>query len=724
MASANKLAALMGNPLLEINLALFLESYPTDQRHELIDQAARARGIWNRLQREDVPGAILGDEVGKGKTYVALALAFATLAWRRNGRILVLTHSRSMAKTWAARWSQDICRMVHQKWRGHFDDDWKPRIVSQYAEFIDAIEQTAGSPAIFFASYDTLKRFHSHEGRRRHLLGALRLIYRAHGIRLSRKDKLRLVKAVVPDGGTMPRLPLSVNEVAAIRILKVAFDPVQRDWRRKSHKAIESFLDGEAARDLHIRPKIDLLIVDEAHKLEGDRRGSVVTHLLSGKFRKGVWVTATPFSLTLSELRRRLRQFEHAAGAPLEYRETINDLPLAEYQRSVSERVDFRRLPELQTALRRRMVRSTWNNRNERRILDWTGEATGAALLPTMVLERVISNIMSAGDRTHVASVRETLCSSWAATLESLNDGALARFRHEPWMARLQKVLTNAVHLDPKLCTAVDQLAKLAYAGEKTVVFTHRTETSAMLVSALRRDSRIHALTSRFQKDGKRWRERAERVRQALELPTLRQAYTVAKVIASSLDAPTNPSSQALKAWWRRHKKSLESQSRTAGQSDVLDYLEAVAGRSRRLPVVARYDGEVSGGDETEPDTVSNHQKFNLPCAPLILVTSRKGQEGIDLHHYCRRVVLYDLPWNPALIEQRIGRVHRLGGMRSKKRPVEVVYCYQKGSYEELIAQRVKRRCEMMHALLGAGTWLDQDREVDELERYRMTFPP
>ena len=77
-----------------------------------------------------------------------------------------------------------------------------------------------------------------------------------------------------------------------------------------------------------------------------------------------------------------------------------------------------------------------------------------------------------------------------------------------------------------------------------------------------------------------------------------------------------------------------------------------------------------------------------------------------------------------ALIEQRIGRVHRLGGIRTRKRPVEVVFCYQKGGHEAIIAQRIKQRCEIMHALLGAGTLLDQDREVEDLERYRMTFPP
>lgn len=137
-----------------------------------------------------------------------------------------------------------------------------------------------------------------------------------------------------------------------------------------------------------------------------------------------------------------------------------------------------------------------------------------------------------------------------------------------------------------------------------------------------------------------------------------------------------------------------------------------------------RYDSDVSGGHETQPDTVGNDQKFNLPGSPLVFLSTQKGQEGIDLHHYCRRVVLYDLPWNPALIEQRIGRVHRLGGIRSRTPPVEVVYCYQQGSYEEMIAARVKQRCEMMHALLGAGTWLEQDREVGGLSRYRKSFPP
>ena len=67
----------------DVDLGVFAGNYPPEQRSELNEQTARACGLWDRLQQADIPGVILGDEVGKGKTYLALALAFATLASRR-----------------------------------------------------------------------------------------------------------------------------------------------------------------------------------------------------------------------------------------------------------------------------------------------------------------------------------------------------------------------------------------------------------------------------------------------------------------------------------------------------------------------------------------------------------------------------------------------------------------------------------------------------------------
>lgn len=46
-----------------------------------------------------------------------------------------------------------------------------------------------------------------------------------------------------------------------------------------------------------------------------------------------------------------------------------------------------------------------------------------------------------------------------------------------------------------------------------------------------------------------------------------------------------------------------------------------------------------------------------------ILVSTESGGEGRNLQ-FCRRMINFDLPWNPMRIEQRIGRIHRIGQTR------------------------------------------------------------
>lgn len=50
---------------------------------------------------------------------------------------------------------------------------------------------------------------------------------------------------------------------------------------------------------------------------------------------------------------------------------------------------------------------------------------------------------------------------------------------------------------------------------------------------------------------------------------------------------------------------------------------------------------------------------FNSPFRPFVLATTSIGQEGLDFHTYCHRVVHWNLPSNPVDMEQREGRVHR-----------------------------------------------------------------
>lgn len=52
---------------------------------------------------------------------------------------------------------------------------------------------------------------------------------------------------------------------------------------------------------------------------------------------------------------------------------------------------------------------------------------------------------------------------------------------------------------------------------------------------------------------------------------------------------------------------------------------------------------------------------FNSPFFPEVLVASSVMAEGVDLHRFCRYVIHHDLCWNPSTLEQRTGRVDRIG---------------------------------------------------------------
>ena len=61
--------------------------------------------------------------------------------------------------------------------------------------------------------------------------------------------------------------------------------------------------------------------------------------------------------------------------------------------------------------------------------------------------------------------------------------------------------------------------------------------------------------------------------------------------------------------------------------------------------------------------------QFRLSEGPSILISTEAGGEGRNFQ-FCRRLVLFDLPWNPGVVEQRIGRLDRIG----RTIPTEIVY--------------------------------------------------
>ncbi len=98
-----------------------------------------------------------------------------------------------------------------------------------------------------------------------------------------------------------------------------------------------------------------------------------------------------------------------------------------------------------------------------------------------------------------------------------------------------------------------------------------------------------------------------------------------------------------------------------------------------------------------------------------ILVSSESGGEGFNLQ-FARTIVNYDLPWNPMRIEQRIGRVHRIG----QTREVFIFNLVTAGTIEEEILRVLDEKINMFELVIGEveailGRLGDDEREFQDL---------
>ena len=79
-----------------------------------------------------------------------------------------------------------------------------------------------------------------------------------------------------------------------------------------------------------------------------------------------------------------------------------------------------------------------------------------------------------------------------------------------------------------------------------------------------------------------------------------------------------------------------------------------------------------------------------------VLVTTEIGGEGRNIQ-FCSRMVNYDLPWNPMKIEQRIGRIHRIG----QEKEVQIYNFCAQGSIEDYILDILDRKINMFEMVIG-----------------------
>jgi SNF2 family DNA or RNA helicase len=95
-----------------------------------------------------------------------------------------------------------------------------------------------------------------------------------------------------------------------------------------------------------------------------------------------------------------------------------------------------------------------------------------------------------------------------------------------------------------------------------------------------------------------------------------------------------------------------------------------------------------------------------------IMIATEAGGEGINLQ-FCHNMINFDLPWNPMRVEQRIGRVHRLG----QESDVFIYNLCTLGTIEEHIVNLLHEKINMFELVIGdLDTILERMEEQTTLE--------
>ncbi len=346
--------------------------------------------------------------------------------------------------------------------------------------------------------------------------------------------------------------------------------------------------------------------------------------------------------------------------------------------------------------------------------------------------------------------------------------GALPKdVRLEHYLDRLRGSLPDetAFAEHPKVAAVVRRVCDLWERGEKSVVFCHYRVTGRALVKHISRalDERLWASAERrlgkpqdeLRRLATSWNDGFEEGR-----PLARELRTTVEELIASYDAPSGEDRERIVDVVRRFIRTetflgrfieltaddrvaalqrsltLETGGQTLrGRLDAFlrftlvrltsderaEYLDAL----ERIQPGNRYEGpdasEQHAGARLLPNVrlasglVPGEVRrrlllgFNTPFLPEILVASSVMAEGVDLHLNCRHILHHDLDWNPSVIEQRTGRVDRIGAKAEQVgQSIEVCLPYVGGTQDEKMYRVVMDRERWFQVVMGENYRTDE----------------
>jgi hypothetical protein len=162
--------------------------------------------------------------------------------------------------------------------------------------------------------------------------------------------------------------------------------------------------------------------------------------------------------------------------------------------------------------------------------------------------------------------------------------------------------------------------------------------------------------------------------------PGLADASRERRWLSAIIEAARRAARQESKAGWLRRflDRVAEPAIVFTEYRDTLQWLQTTIGRDRKLLVLH--------GGMTAVERSGIQRLFNE--SPSILLATDAASEGLNLHHHCRLVIHYELPWSTARLAQRAGRVDRLG----QSRPVHELALIARTDAERLVLGPLMQR--------------------------------
>ena len=234
---------------------------------------------------------------------------------------------------------------------------------------------------------------------------------------------------------------------------------------------------------------------------------------------------------------------------------------------------------------------------------------------------------------------------------------------------------------------------------------------TAAFLRELYREGFVTPSEEEVAEDRKRRRRRTGKGILQLELTRLSQRLCSSSVaLADSLDKLSK--GELITPEYRMRARELASDARRVKTHAKIRELEQILAADRErlivfsehLPTLQLIADHVKAAGRTPivySGALSMHERAKKLAAfkedpNAVFVATRAGTEGLNLQ-FCNRLVNYELPWNPMVVEQRIGRIHRIG----QTREAHIINFAARGTVEAHVLRLLDQKIKLFELVVG-----------------------